>query len=1409
MKSWQRPLTLPCELESWDKVTNALADLRNIRTLDELRNALDNLQQISSEKSQSDKGGIYSGLLYYLQYECSECELDLFINLTLTCIVDLVRTSQDIRQRRQSQTDNGASLTLSQEYLQSLLASALLCLLPQDGTSSLNFTSLYRQIPFSSLASSKLKTVLTYMEDISKHYSTGECSPNIQIQMKTMETCDLPSLSDWLMSTKPLCQVHINETVDKNKEEGPTRKTYTDAQTSFTVNDPPRNMRNQLDECKLRTFDRFEPNQKRPKEPDAIHARNTHLIYIDQNDNTCNQEMYKHPDLLVASSYQEELRAGDALCLTADNSTDPYIVGIATQPYTTSSQHQYSIESLLSELNTMYTALGSYSNTNVNNNVVGKCSQPEDTTSNMIGQNFDADYLIGQKEDGSECDSSTVQSEDFQSATETLSNAEAEPNEEDLVEFYQTTNQSYLVPTSQAQNLLTNQDLGTLEPNNLALKGQLQTNENLNQSANHDTHFLKVSNESPLDAKFTNDSCLDAEYGNVAAQMDEEEVAFIRMVKGFKPPVVSQTQSIDHPCRPEHLGEGEPSLEQLAWMTEFRRRSSNLSDLSSRRSSTKSSLSRTSSRCSSDFSSEFEEYYENFQNVTKKIHPPAITEEPQGTQNVSDFASEFVEGILTESACTAADMTPGVQNFAVFTQKKLSTIKRPKAQKIHRTGAQHFDENQAVVRSRKMSSGSDIYKNNSDSDESYRNNKVTDYQPCNSNQLHSHDLDFHNEQETAHQHRIAANFIDNMFNDTLLLMRNGAHLAADQADNCELQGAVGGEPDNNIDEKYSLVQYLPKYQIQNSEFQSNLEIQENLQILDFASNSADFILHQVYQQFTEDPNSVAPPCEEMYYHITPPIEQSDDHKIFLENVKSYVDCLVDAGFSEALCQFQPPGPQLQPIGFQPLPPEYNLQLTLTHSSPIGPQSKSLEPQPSSQSIDPNASRIEDYATLIVTQVIQSALEEIKSYLKHPHTNMSDDLKILLQQTTDYKCNNISETLSEQVIDSGIKLANYAELVSSDIMHDALLDIELRMSNPIHIIETSRSLTPDEQYFEEEFLRESPMPTLSVPSSGDTNLGKFAVDLARRASYEDTTRRASNSFQDSTLSAFADELVQSNPNLPSLSMFQQCLHVDLHPDTSDYLAKRGSFDSSQYMRSHHDQNNDSTKLSSSWCSLALKHEKSKGAGTLNSTGGITLHIPKFHINPRNIHHMTRLKVTPELETHCDDLVFDTLQTVIYDITHPSVPCAKTDHVSYDKDSTISAQMLLFADCIVQNAIQQALDIVSVSPSDLAEAGSDLEEYFDCIAYPDTVTSYSTMLSRNIIDGAYLDVKARISGNHLQCPRSVSVHLMGDSQLCAIIQWISASYCDISTLCLNTCDNEFLSQMHTEGPGRPQLWCCQRH
>lgn len=139
-------------------------------------------------------------------------------------------------------------------------------------------------------------------------------------------------------------------------------------------------------------------------------------------------------------------------------------------------------------------------------------------------------------------------------------------------------------------------------------------------------------------------------------------------------------------CGNEYL---EPDYRE--WLSNFRRRSSNLSDIASRRSS-------CSTKYSSDFSSEFEDYYDSFQKREQKLKPKAIVEETAKSA-VNSFATSLISNLLHDGALTAALDQTTVQKFR--TGEPASTIQKPIPVKGSTKSSKHASFGSALLVSSK------------------------------------------------------------------------------------------------------------------------------------------------------------------------------------------------------------------------------------------------------------------------------------------------------------------------------------------------------------------------------------------------------------------------------------------------------------------------------------------------------------------------------------------------------------------------------------------------------------------------------------------------------------------------------------------------------------------------------------
>ncbi|XP_076454325.1 uncharacterized protein LOC143289235 isoform X2 [Babylonia areolata] len=106
--------------------------------------------------------------------------------------------------------------------------------------------------------------------------------------------------------------------------------------------------------------------------------------------------------------------------------------------------------------------------------------------------------------------------------------------------------------------------------------------------------------------------------------------------------------------RPQNGSSEILEVDYSEWLANFRRRSSQLSDVTSRRSS-------SSTKHSSEFSSDLEEIYETLVQTEKSQHG-VIEEESYGAA-LSEYAAHFVTSLMSEGTSVAAQMLPGLKEF--------------------------------------------------------------------------------------------------------------------------------------------------------------------------------------------------------------------------------------------------------------------------------------------------------------------------------------------------------------------------------------------------------------------------------------------------------------------------------------------------------------------------------------------------------------------------------------------------------------------------------------------------------------------------------------------------------------------------------------------------------------------------
>lgn len=162
------------------------------------------------------------------------------------------------------------------------------------------------------------------------------------------------------------------------------------------------------------------------------------------------------------------------------------------------------------------------------------------------------------------------------------------------------------------------------------------------------------------------------EAGSELSCQSQHVVVDTKFLDQSSPSSASTNEKMAHDDGMDHL-----DVDLREWYLKLRRRSSNLSDIGSRRSS-------CSTRYSSDFSSEFEEYYENFQKREQLLGKHHTIKEETCHHVIGEYAAFLVSSIMHEGTAAAANIL--ISSSPVMTEfhddAPVTVMTKPKARKL-------------------------------------------------------------------------------------------------------------------------------------------------------------------------------------------------------------------------------------------------------------------------------------------------------------------------------------------------------------------------------------------------------------------------------------------------------------------------------------------------------------------------------------------------------------------------------------------------------------------------------------------------------------------------------------------------------------------------------------------------------
>lgn len=272
-------------------------------------------------------------------------------------------------------------------------------------------------------------------------------------------------------------------------------------------------------------------------------------------------------------------------------------------------------------------------------------------------------------------------------------------------------------------------------------------------------------------------------------------------------------------------------------------------------------------------------------------------------------------------------------------------------------------------------------------------------------------------------------------------------------------------------------------------------------------------------------------------------------------------------------------------------------------------------------------------------------------------------------------------------------------------------------------------------------------------SMDESLSSFAHCLARHSSLGELSnslqqRRGSSGFKDSTLSNFADELLDTSAGVPDSHLFDLRRH-SVGGERSG-LFRRGSAESRTSSLSRHS----STDVLFPACSTPDETPPwALNRGRRSSREVVLELLSSSALTDTSSHRRRPTSATSHLDWFAQDLLMeafndafielfgqDYLESIDYQrrqIRHRSRSCSR------DKE------LFEFADSFVQNVLQEAIQVLTSeektikrnqrAPSEEEEVGSNYEDALD-VPFP-MIESYASSLAGNIIDQARKDVVRR--------------------------------------------------------------------
>ncbi len=764
-----------------------------------------------------------------------------------------------------------------------------------------------------------------------------------------------------------------------------------------------------------------------------------------------------------------------------------------------------------------------------------------------------------------------------------------------------------------------------------------------------------------------------------------------------------------------------PMLEyDRSWLMALRRRSSNLSDLASRRSSDITSRrSSSSTRYSSDFSSEFEEYFESFQKAEHRRKHAAIQEE-SGAPVIHEFVHSMVTDLLKEGSTIASQMMPGVQQFGACHPPDLTrpTPVRPSSSSdspaLSQTAAiSDVSGSESAVEEQSSSSS------NQTDDEKMKENIVAYVENLLRNVFQS--VTGQNQSDQMKESEAAALVADRILPGVTVPRHSHYSQDSEQflSPRSHHQGASAAAMASD--------HYLGATAMATSHYPGHVTMTSGRP----STTTGYEALEAAFPELPTEPFSLLSHSDES---LTDEMKQAvvQGHRVSLGDIHPIEIPLQEEGDTDS---------------------EEEVEVT-------------LQPEPVKADLHTYAETIAD-----------SLLKEVRKQMRQKRRSTADAQKSNDAQSGDGEPSVTDDELTEK------EMLSFAENLVKVSIQSAVGEVfgykDIQVSFSSLARRGSRDSHTGDSHYPQSIVSDTFLLKRKSSLPVDDSLSSFAADLARRSSLDDInkTRRRSSGFRDSTLSSFADELIRSNPNSPSFAMFEHGLETSGRSDTK----RRGSGSSrtSSSDRSTHGQSRRSStefwlfgnRSSGDGSKSSSSHGNTEN-GTLSSCKAVLLEFLSHTKPPEHTPSYNKRSLTSHLDWFAEDLLLDAfsdsfvslygsnyadlIQRIQYDkMSQDKHNTADTSSSDNSNNGEIKSEHIPKQNCgrverlatkCVNRAMHDAVEIVTgrrrggMLINETEDGDSQYEDAID-VPYP-MVDSLANQLSHQIMDDVYRELRFKM-------------------------------------------------------------------